>query len=381
MRRLFITAHRWTGLTVGLYIALLALSGIGMVFSTTFYQWEFGAEKVSVPMQDAPYAAPDLWLARAEARYGKLPGVEGYFGPRATPMRISAPTIIYTPTGRDVHGVVTVNPYTGEPLARFIAEESWSMLPLKLHMSLFVPFPLSNWILIALSLLLAGFGLSGLYLWWPGRGRMRAAMAVPKPRSPVGLRRFHAGIGFWMSPLIFLAAATGLMLTRGDWAEAIVAPLGASAAFDAATAPRVQCPAATVTTAGTALAVARRRYPGHELASQFLPTKAAPVYTMWLRPAATTVPARGDTEVVVDARCGQILFARSNAEMQPGDTVLTYMVELHNGRLLGVFGEALVVMQGLALTMLPLAGITLWAWKRRRRSKKVQEVGDLRIGI
>ena len=370
MKRALIKAHRWLGLIAGLYIVLLAASGIGMVFSTSFYAWELGERNVAVPMQNQPYAPPHIWLEKAEARYGPLTGFEGYFGPRATPMRISAPTLIYEPAGRDhVHGVITVNPYTGEPLARFVAEDTWSMLPLKLHMSLFLPDTIWPWVLITLSLTLITFGVSGLYIWWPGRSRWRVAAQIVTPNSPLNLRRLHGAIGFWTSPLIILAGVTGLMLTRFDVAEVITAPLGVSAEYDPAANPPGRCAKPITVTAGDALARARQRYPTHELASLTVPSPQAQVYTIWLRPAASTVPARGDTEVVVDARCGNILFARGENEMRSGDTILTYLIELHNGRLLGIPGEALIVLQGLALTFLPLAGITLWIWREKRRRK------------
>jgi uncharacterized iron-regulated membrane protein len=377
MRKSLVLVHRWLGVFAGLYVALIALSGIGMVFSTTFYEWEFGAEKVSIPMQNQPYAPPELWLAKAEAKFGKLPKVEGYFGPRATPMRISAPTIIYTPVspdGGDAHGVVTVNPYTGEPLAHFIAEDSWSMLPLKLHMSLFLPPAISSWVLVVFSVIIFGFAVSGLFLWWPGRKRIKVAMAVPKPAGVTGLRRFHAGIGFWSAPLLVLAAVTGLMLTRFDVAEIIAAPLGTSAAFDPARSPKAVCAPNMSSSAGNALAAARAKYPGTELSSLFLPTAESPVHYVLLRPAQSTVPARGNVEVIVDAKCGSILFSRGEADMKAGDTVLTYLVELHNGRLLGLIGEGFIVLQGIALLTLPLAGLTLFL--RRRGRKKV--AGNLR---
>jgi uncharacterized iron-regulated membrane protein len=372
MRKSFALVHRWVGLLLGLWIALVALSGIGMVFSTTFWAWEYGEAQTHIEMQDAPYAPPDIWLARAEERFGKLPNVEGFFGPRATPMRISAPTIIYTPTGTDKHGVVTVNPYTGEPLAHFIADDSWSFVPLWLHMSLFLGHEGSTWMLVILSIALTGFGISGLYLWWPGSKRVRAAAAIVKPNSPVNLRRFHAALGFWVSPLIMLAGITGLMLSKFDWAEAMTAPLGASAEFNPATIPALGSEAARKISAGDALAAAHRTYPGYELASMFLPIEGAPVYSMWLRPAGSTVPARGNHEVVVDARTGNVLFQRGDAEMQTGDTLLTYVVELHNGRLLGLFGEGLILVQGLAITILPLAGIGLWMWRRQRQRRKTK---------
>jgi uncharacterized iron-regulated membrane protein len=378
MKRAFIKLHRWAGLLLGLWLVLIALSGIGMVFSTTFWAWEYGEAQTHVAVRDAPYVAPEIWLERAEARYGELPNVEGFFGPRATPMRISAPTIIYTPAGTDKHGVVTVDPYTGEPLAHFIADDSWSFTPLWLHMSLFLPQEINTPLLIVMSLALMGFGLSGLYLWWPGRARIRAAAKIVRPNSPINLRRFHAAIGFWASPLLVLAGLTGLMLTKFDWAEAIAAPLGASAEFDSAAAATPNCAAGSAASAGDALAAARAAYPGHELASMFLPTPQANQYTIWLRPAASTVPARGNHEVVIDARCGTILFQRGDAEMEAGDTVLTYLVELHNGRLLGLFGEGVILAQGIAITLLPLAGITLWLWRRRRKAAR-DAVGGLAV--
>lgn len=243
------------------------------------------------------------------------------------------------------------------------------MLPLKLHMSLFLPETIWPWVLVALSLILVSFGLSGLYIWWPGGKRWRAAAQLVKPNSPLNLRRLHGAIGFWTSPLIILAGVTGLMLTRFDVAEVITAPLGASAEYDPAANPPGQCAAPRSVTAGDALALARKRFPTHELASLTVPSPQAPVYTVWLRPAVSTVPARGDSEVVVDARCGGVLFARGENEMRGGDTVLTYLIELHNGRLLGLAGEALIVLQGLALTLLPLAGITLWLWRVRRKRR------------
>lgn len=359
--------HRWTGLAIGLWIALVALSGIGMVFSTTFWAWEFGEDKVTVAMQDRPYVGPDQWLAKAEARYGKLPDVEGYFGPRATPMRISAPTIVYTPPGTHKHGIVTVDPYTGEPLAKFVADDGWAFIPLWLHLSLFLGEDVSPWVLLGLSILLFGFGVSGLVLWWPGRGRFRAAASITKPRTPVSLRRFHAAIGFWLSPLILLAGFTGLLLSQFDVQQALIAKMGVAKQFDPATTPPGRCAAPRDITASEALARAQAAFPGRELASLFHPFEGNGIYIVWMRPAGSTVPARGDSEAIIDARCGTLLLARGADEMRTGDMVQSYLVELHNGRLLGLFGEALIFLQGLGITVLPVAGIALWLWKRRRR--------------
>jgi uncharacterized iron-regulated membrane protein len=84
-----------------------------------------------------------------------------------------------------------------------------------------------------------------------------------------------------------------------------------------------------------------------------------------MRPELTSISSY--SKVVVDERCGTMLFARGEHEMRGGDTVLTYLIELHNGRLLGLPGEALIVLQGLAIILLSLAGISLWLWRAKRR--------------
>jgi uncharacterized iron-regulated membrane protein len=157
------------------------------------------------------------------------------------------------------------------------------------------------------------------------------------------------------------------MLARFDVAEAITAPLGASEEYAPAANLPGRCTQPRSVTAGDTLTLARARFPTHELASLTVPSPQAPAYTIWLRLAVSTVPARGDSEVVVDARCGTMLFARGENEMRSGDSVLTYLIELYNGRLLGLPGEALIVLQGLAIMVLPLAGISLWLWRAKRR--------------
>jgi uncharacterized iron-regulated membrane protein len=378
MHTVLASIHRWVGIAIGLWIALIAVSGIGMIFSTTFYGWEFGEADTHVEMRSQPYVSPDIWLQKAEAKFGPIPNVEGFFGPRATPMRISAPAIVYTPPGTRKHGIVTVDPYSGEPLAHFVADDSWSFLPLWLHLSLFLGEQNMMPVLTVLSVVLILFGISGLFLWWPAKGRLAASLSVPKPKSPVNLRRFHSAVGAWTSPLIFLAGLTGLMLANFPLAEALTDSLGAAAEFNPEEAVLPTCATRAGDAVGTGYSNARALYPDRELAAMSKGTPDQRFITIWLRPANSTVPARGDTEIVTDARCGKVMFHRSTAQMKTGDVILTFAVELHNGRLLGLFGEALIFLQGLALATLPVAGITLYFWRRRRKKGRLASPGHVR---
>ena len=132
--------HRWSGLILGLYIALIALSGTGMVFQAQLYEWEFGSDVMGFEEKPEAWALPSVWLEKAEKKYGPLGQLDGIFGPETTPMRIGAPTIIYDgvrENGKHGHGVIVVDPYTGEPKAQFVAEDTTAVWPLWLHNSMF----------------------------------------------------------------------------------------------------------------------------------------------------------------------------------------------------------------------------------------------------
>jgi uncharacterized iron-regulated membrane protein len=82
----------------------------------------------------------------------------------------------------------------------------------------------------------------------------------------------------------------------------------------------------------------------------------------------------GNPWLYFDARsgepAGEVIPGRGSA----GDIFLQAMFPLHSGRIIGVPGRILMTCCGLAVAMLSVTGIVIWARKRRARVAKAEAV-------
>jgi len=357
IRKIISTAHRWGGLVAGPWLSLVGLTGAMLVVAPTLFAWEHSLPSAPRERMDTAYASLDEWVERANAQYGALPAIESFNGPLSTPLRIAAPTMMYTTMreGSYASGVIAVDPYSGEPLAHFIAHDSWSMMPLKLHMAMFLPFSVMWTFLAATGVALLVLVLAGVasVRWQSARRLLR----VPLPVSSPALRQAHVAVGLCASPFIMLAALTGWAMSDKVVAAAVERLLGRTTELT-----ETACSGEAAISPGVALDAARRGWPGYELAT--LELRDDGCYAVALRRRGSTVPVRGDVSMIVE-RDGSLKVMQSAADRRLGDLFGTYLVELHGGRIAAGAGEVIVAIVGVALTFLPLAGIGAWIWRVR----------------
>lgn len=366
--RTITTAHRWVGLVIGLYMAVLGLSGAGLVLAPQFSAWEHGVPATPRERADAAYASPDIWVAKARARYGDLPPMDSFNGPLATPMRIAAPTMQYSTMGPGgfTTGVVAVDPYTGEPMKHFTAQDSWSLLPLSLHMSFFLPFTIMWTVLAVLAWLLLGLVLSGMASWWPRSGRLRQSLTLAKPVNPAALQRAHAALGAWSALALLALAITGLLMVDKPLAARVVAALGSEGP------PRLAPTSCDIRLMpGQALDRAKALAPGFEMAALEAPSSPGAPFVVRLRNKGSVDPVRGTREFAVSS-CAPFTVVERGAQASAGNWLADHLVAIHGGRLLGRAGELLVVLAGVLLAVLPATGIAAWTWRRSRRAGSQQ---------
>lgn len=359
--------HRWTGLALGLYISLVAISGTAMVFQANFYEWEFGSDIMAFEERPQAWALPSIWIEKAQAKYGPLNSIEGIFGPETTPMRITSPTIIYDgkrSNGDHGHGVVIVDPYTGDPKAHFIAEDTWAIWPLWLHNSLFLgDFVIPT--LMALSILTLLFCFSGLFLWLQRSKIKRSDLAFSGISSPQNLRKSHTAMGLWLSIPIFIFAVTGFGLARVDLAMQFAEVLGRSDG-DVAPASHERCEASYADEVWT---TALELNPGGDIKLFFVPTGSNPRYQIFMGPAGSRFPTRGDSELRVNSECSELTYFRPAQSNELGDYMLTYMLDIHNGKILGVAGDVVIFILGVIIFLLPITAISAHFWRMSFQKK------------
>lgn len=76
--------------------------------------------------------------------------------------------------------------------------------------------------------------------------------------------------------------------------------------------------------------------------------------------------------IYVDALSGKVAGADIPGEGSAGDVFMQAQFPLHSGRIAGVPGRILVSLMGLAVAMLSVTGLVIWARKRRARAFQAQ---------
>ncbi len=107
-----------------------------------------------------------------------------------------------------------INPYSGKVSGKIIGKETDMFLVRKLHGELLMGTfgtkiieGIASWMIVLI--------LTGLYVWWPGRGWQLKGFFIPRTNDGkrVFFRDMHAISGFWISGLLILILAGGLPWT------------------------------------------------------------------------------------------------------------------------------------------------------------------------
>jgi uncharacterized iron-regulated membrane protein len=197
--------HLWIGIGIGLYILVISVSGSLIVFRREFDR-EFCPRIIMVSGSGRRLTEAELGararaayahanFSRVEVRGSRVPGaaVEIWFLDGA--FRLEH---LFDPyTGKDLGDAVACEPGLVTRLADLHDNLASGRVGL-----------LANGVgAIAVVLMSA----SGAVLWWPGRGRWRRSITLPRAVSGRRfIRHLHGLMGFWCFLLIVLWAATGI---------------------------------------------------------------------------------------------------------------------------------------------------------------------------
>ena len=269
---------------------------------------------------------------------------------------------------------VLVNPYTGE-----IAGESfWGQTPWTLVYELHVDFlagklgtgpgEIGSKIISFLGLPFLISCLTGLYLWWPSKGKLRQSLTLKRGASP---ERFyfdlHKTTGFYGSAILIILAFSGFSFAYGEYVEPLVrlvSPVTPGHLKEPAleSKPTRAGPPLSVADAVT---IADRLFPTAELRAVELPDGPAGVYAIEKRQPGEANRIRPRSKVWIDQYNGTILAVQDPNRFSGGETFLSLLWPLHSGEAFGLAGRILWCVAGLAPLLLYVSGLIRWQQKRR----------------
>lgn len=367
-RRFWLAVHLWLGLGLGGLFALLGLTGSALVFYLDVDAWLNPA----IQVRQAAAVPPAIDAVHRQLRLA--------FPERDGPWRIEMPLApdrpllarYYKPAERAARSfaplMVTLDPETlavtssrfwGDSLMTWIYDLHYSVLLDRTGVTLIGIAGL----IVTVSLL------TGVYLWWPSRARLRAAL---RPVLRAGVVRctydLHALGGIYSLLVLLVLTLTGAALALPETARTVVAPFSAVSHPPRLPERRTR-PAREPLSLDAAVAIARAHFPGAEV--RWIETTGAGNTPISVRLHQAFEPGRRfpRTQVWLDAADGRVLALRDPASNSGGDSVLDWLHPLHNGEALGLPGRIVVCIGGLVPLLLFVTGIIRWRQKRRARSR------------
>ncbi|MFA5984062.1 MAG: PepSY-associated TM helix domain-containing protein [Methylococcaceae bacterium] len=375
MRRFWLAAHLYLGLTLGFFFAVLGVTGSINVFM--FELEELALPAVQVASQGSTVTLDDV-VQRVTTAYpeknGKwcfnLPGYGMDYIWAEYPKPVETADELYAPFR------VLIDPFSGKITAEsYWGQTVWSLV-FELHAALMLGKLGVNIGQIGyhgicfLGLFLVLSALTGLYLWWPRVGKLKSALTLKWRSSP---ERFyydvHKTAGIYAAIFLLMLGFTGFSFAYADYIKPLVRN------FSSIREKLLEDPDVKSTHTENAqrlaiakvVALATRVFPQAELRSVDTPDGKAGVYTVSLRQPGEANQRAPRSKVWLDQYSGQILAVQDPNQFTAGETFFNVLFPLHTGEALGPVGRMLWCVLGLVPAVLFITGILRWLQKRKAK--------------
>ena len=370
-RKVWLNLHLWLGLTAGLVLALIGVTGSVLVLNNQLLKIEVGdIFDVAGPIPSHP--GVDQWIANAHRAYGDF-DLDSVVGPGFGLGGGNAAMLGAIGPGH-THWLMTVDPNSGLPLGNYIWEDRFATFVLRLHAGLGTSgSSLSSgrnalaWLGVAMIVSMA----TGLYLWWPRNRNWNTAFTLK--RGARGRRRLldlHNLLAVYLYVPLLIIAATGVYFLRPDWIDPAISLVSIDREPDPNALAQVSkpgtCPART--TPGQAANLALALYPSSRLAAVNIPGALDQPLKVLLAPP-DNLGMKGQTQVFVDPECPIILTAIDGEATVASESFKAVVHPLHFNLMMGWFGQAIVFLCGLLLPLSWVTGLLLWLDKRKNRRR------------
>lgn len=387
-QRFWYQVHLWLGIGVMLLLIPIGISGSLLV-------WHDGLEEILFPGRfavtgDKADLAPSAYLTAGAQALGDRAALASvrYPAEAGAPVQVNGRL---PGEGRTGFLTVYLDPATAKVLDVVNSNTSLIRLLHNFHGNLLVPEWSGRQIVGWTGVVLTISALSGLYLWWPKRGFVRA---LGWRKGPKPTHNLHLMIGAWTSIPLAIIAFTGVWISFPQTARETVGLVATvpppqpqqnrAAMFNAKPV------AAPALSADAVVDAATKAAPGQPLVTVTLPTDQAASWRVQFR--NTEGPA---TTVNVDDKTGQARRqgggpggqgsqrqgqsqgqggeqARAPQAPDPAQVSAQFMRRLHDGSTYPLVWQIVVFITGILPALFGITGVIMYL--RRRRNRRLLEL-------
>lgn len=386
MRKAFIFLHRWIGLVTLVFLVIAAVTGTIITF---------GKELDRALNPEWNYVVPtgkrlpvDELVPRAQAQFpGSRVTYAGLVSEadRAYRFMVAVPPV--DGSQKTINHTVFMNPYTGEVLGTRqngvtgLDRQHIIRLFSSLHNTLLLG-DFGKWLMgiIAILWLVDHFG--AVYLSFPNPKSWKKSFLLRWKAGGYKLNfDMHRAGSLWLLPLLIVLALSSVYLNLKEpfkWVVTQFSPI-----------TETQC-ACKVKATGNWIEHTSSWDGAIGMAQQVKPELVSSSITFFPDQAKFVVAMRGPddiadsgmTKIYVNATNGELLHVHDRDQETSGDTFLAWMWPLHTGRAFGLFGQILVCLSGILITVICVTGLVIYSKKAKAREAKkkqsvpVDEMGD-----
>lgn len=375
--------HLWLGLTSGLMVLFMSITGCIYVFSQEILDWQ-RSEAIYVPSvkeERIPLSAVWNETQNAIGDSIKLGDVHVYKDPaKALEFHCfqenkETESIWYFDT-IDYYYKVYVDPYTGKVLGIYDEEKDFFNIVKMLHWSLLLKTEIGQQIVGWATFIFVIMLISGIILWWPKNKAARKQRMSFQWKDSTKWRRknydLHNILGFYIATVALIIALTG-MVWAFTWFQSIVYVVGSQSL----TPPEDVHKHSTISVGDEdavfdkAAEVTWAKYSDADAISLGKATDSTEVIHAYVQ----QYPGKYYVyhELQFDQYSGKLLYERNHNERNFGEKLIIANYDIHVGAILGIPGKIIAFVASFICGMLPVTGFIIW-WGRRNKKSKVKKI-------
>ena len=349
LRELWFQVHKWLGLTLAVLIIPISLTGSALVWHDWLAE-QLNPERVVDARPSLPPSAYVDTAGRLAAPGEKLASLAFPEEQGSVVAYLARPP--QPGATRPVRTILYLDPRDARVLDRSASDQGAVRVLHVLHGSLMVPGvgrQIVGW--IGVGMLISS--LTGLWLWWPLKGRVTRGLRWK--RQPITSGNLHHQGGFWICIPLAVLSLTGAWISFPAFFGSLSGdPAGPSPAerMRRMGAAPIESPALAP---DAAIAAARRHSTGPLLTLTW-PTDQNKEWKVAYQRNG------GPAEVTIDDRSGK---AKAPKPPQP-ETVARLMRRIHDGTGMGLGWQVIIFIGGLIPALLAITGVLMWLHQRRR---------------
>lgn len=356
MRNTLLVLYRFAGLSLGLILSLMGITGSILVFDHALDEM---LTPVTITADDPTHRAPlaDVLAAARDVTSADFEAIRIYIARKP-----GSPHVVRFRVPPSEPGPVEVS--VAPANATVLAVRTWGNYPAtwlyNLHFTLLAGDS-GKTIVALLGMLLLILCVSGVVILWPKGGRWRKAQSIRRGHGSYSfIFDLHKMAVLCLLPMLVVVAFSGISVL---WPQPVASMVSLILPMDEDTAPRSVSAGPPITT-DEAVAVGQRRFPDADLIRVHLPTGTHGRFKLFFNTAAEPWSNHGVSSVSVDPHSSEVLDTFDFATAAAGTRFMHWQFPLHNGDALGMVGRWLVFIVGWLPAL--LFGTFVYAWRRKR---------------